>query len=82
MVVPDETVDVLVTERGIAVNPKRTDLQAQLKAAGLKVFAIEELKQVAEGISGKPAVYKPSGRVVAEVEYRDGTIIDHVYQTK
>ena len=79
---PGETVDVLVTERGIAVNPKRTDLQAQLKAAGLKLFAIEELKQVAEGISGKPAVYKPSGRVVAEVEYRDGTIIDHVYQTK
>lgn len=79
---PGETVDVLVTERGIAVNPKRKDLQEQLKTAGIKVFAIEELKQIAENIAGKPAVYKPSGKVIAQVEYRDGTIIDQVYQTK
>ncbi|WP_019879111.1 citrate lyase subunit alpha [Succinispira mobilis] len=79
---PGETVDVLVTERGIAVNPKRKDLQEQLKTAGIKVFAIEELKQIAENIAGKPAVYKPAGKVIAQVEYRDGTIIDQVYQTK
>lgn len=79
---PGETVDVLVTERGIAVNPKRKDLQAQLKTAGIKIFAIEELKQIAENIAGKPAVYKPAGKVIAQVEYRDGTIIDQVYQTK
>ena len=79
---PGETVDVLVTERGIAVNPKRKDLQEQLKTAGIKIFAIEELKQIAENIAGKPAVYKPAGKVIAQVEYRDGTIIDQVYQTK
>ena len=79
---PGETVDVLVTERGIAVNPKRQDLQEKLQAAGLKVFAIEQLKQFSENISGLPAAYKPKGRVIAQVEYRDGTIIDQVYQTK
>ena len=43
---------------------------------------LDELKQIAENIAGKPAVYKPAGKVIAQVEYRDGTIIDQVYQTK
>ena len=79
---PGETVDVLVTERGIAVNPRRAELREQLKAAGLPVYDIQELKQMAERIAGKPQPINAEGRVVAIVEYRDGSVIDVVRQIK
>jgi citrate lyase subunit alpha / citrate CoA-transferase len=75
---PGETVDVLVTERGVAVNPRRSDLLASLKTAGLPVRDINELKLRAEDIVGareRPALGE---NIVAVVEYRDGTIIDVV----
>ena len=79
---PGRTVDMLVTQRGIAVNPLRKDLEDSLRAGGLPVFHIEELKQMAERVTGVPQRARPEGRVVAEVEYRDGTIIDQIRATK
>ncbi len=75
---PGSTVDVLVTQRGIAVNPKQIELKEKLKAAGLPVFEIEELKELAESMSGKPEKIQMTDRVVAEVLYRDGTVIDTI----
>lgn len=77
---PGETIDVLVTERGVAVNPRRDDLKRQLTDAGLPVKDITELKALAEQIAGKPEAVVTGSRVVAIVEYRDGTIIDVVRQ--
>ena len=79
---PGETVDVLVTERGIAVNPRRTDLKEKLTAAGLPVKDIHELKRLAEQIAGKPDKIVTQQRTVAVVEYRDGTVIDTVRQVE
>ncbi len=79
---PGETIDVLVTERGIAVNPRRPELKAQLQEAGLPVCDIRELKTLAEKIAGTPQTLNAEGRIVALVEYRDGTIIDVVRQVK
>ena len=73
---PGETIDVLVTERGIAVNPKREDLIEKLKSANIPVMKIEELKAIAEKMTGKPNKIEKSDEVVALVEYRDGTVID------
>lgn len=75
---PGRTVDMLVTQRGIAVNPLRKDLEESLRAGGLPVFPIEELKQMAERVTGAPQRARPEGRVVARVEYRDGSIIDEI----
>ncbi|GAA0716253.1 citrate lyase subunit alpha [Clostridium malenominatum] len=75
---PGESIDVLVTERGIAVNPRRTDLIEKLKGTNLPVMTIEELKEVAEKMTGKPEAIKLSDEIVAVVEYRDGTVIDVV----
>ncbi|MGI6691584.1 MAG: citrate lyase subunit alpha [Christensenellales bacterium] len=75
---PGSTVDVLVTQRGIAVNPARPDLRDRLRAAGLPVYAIEDLKRMAEKITGVPRDIPPLGRAVADVEYRDGAIIDRI----
>ena len=75
---PGNTVDVLVTQRGIAVNPLRKDLEEKLRAFGLPVYDIRELKDMAERVTGKPQTRVPGGRAAAEIEYRDGRIIDRI----
>ena len=79
---PGDSVDVLVTQRGIAVNPKNAQLNERLRAAGLPVFDIEELKRMAERITGIPAPFERGERIVADIEYRDGQITDHIYAIK
>jgi citrate lyase subunit alpha/citrate CoA-transferase len=79
---PGETVDVLVTERGIAVNPLRPDLIEKMKKHNVPVMTIKELQNVAEKMIGKPEKIQRSDKIVSVVEYRDGTIIDVVYQVK
>lgn len=83
VVTPGETIDVVVTERGIAVNPLRTDLIERLsKINGLPLHTMEELQQMAEEITGVPDKIEYTDKVVGLVEYRDGTIIDVIYQVK
>lgn len=79
---PGSTVDVLVTQKGIAVNPARGDLRERLVAAGLPVVDIHELKARAEKLTGIPRPLELGDRVVADVRYRDGSIIDHIYQVR
>ena len=75
---PGRDVDVLVTQRGIAVNPKNAELRQRLKDAGLPVVDIHELKEIAERITGRPEKLPEGGRPVAKVIYRDGTQIDTI----
>ncbi|EHQ91932.1 citrate lyase subunit alpha [Desulfosporosinus youngiae] len=79
---PGESVDVLVTERGIAVNPQRTDLLERLRRTKLPLMTIKELKGLAETITGIPKAIEPSDEIVAVVEYRDGSVIDVVRKVK
>ncbi len=51
---PGELIDVIVTERGIAINPLRKDLLEKAKHSNLPVKSIHELKEEAERICGKP----------------------------
>ena len=78
IVTPGETVDVVVTERGLAVNPRRTDLAESLKNSGLPVMDIHDLHKLAVDLSGKPEPIELSDEVVAVIEYRDGSVIDVV----
>lgn len=77
---PGETVDAIVTERGICINPRRGDvLEAALKAK-LPVVDIEKLKRMTEKLTGVPEPIEfDYDRLIAAVEYRDGTLIDGVY---
>ena len=79
---PGESVDLLVTEFGVAVNPKRPDLLEKLVQQKLPVLSIQEMKKLAEQIAGVPEPYQIdiTRKPVAVVEYRDGTVIDIVYQ--
>lgn len=79
---PGETVDVVITDYGVAVNPARPDLLECAKAAKLPVKTIEELRDMAYAITGEPEKIKFGDRVVGVIEARDGTIIDVVRQIK
>ena len=76
---PGKDVDVLVTQGGIAVNPKNTELKARLKDAGLPVIDIVELKEKTEKITGAPKPLNKGDKVVAEVICRDGGVLDRIY---
>lgn len=79
---PGENVDVLVTDYGIAVNPKRQDLIDAISNAGIKTTTIEALKEKAYSMVGAPDPLEFHDRVVALVEARDGTLLDVVRQIK
>ena len=76
---PGESIDVLVTQGGIAVNPRRSELAERLKAAGLPVIDIVALKEKAESITGKPSKVAHGDRVVAEIIGREGDLLDRIY---
>ena len=76
---PGKSVDVLVTERGIAVNPGQAELSARMKEARLPLYSIEELRAMALKITGAPQKLALRDTLVGIVEYRDGSIIDSVY---
>ena len=78
---PGELVDVIITERGIAINPRRTDLIEAAKGSDLPIRAIEEIKAEVEAMcGGKPAPPKLGDKIVAVVKWVDGTVIDSVRQ--
>ena len=66
----------------IAVNPLRPDLIEALEKTDLPLVTIEELKDMAYDIVGVPADIEYEDKVVALVEYRDGTLIDVIRQIK
>jgi len=80
---PGELVDVIVTERGIAINPLRTDLLSKLAGSSLPLVDIRELKEEIEGIcGGAPDKPELGEKVVAAIKWVDGTVIDCVREVK
>ena len=77
---PGEMIDVVVTERGIAINPRRTDLLDAVKGSKLPVRPIHDIKAEVEKICGKPARPKLGDRPCAVVKWVDGTVLDTVWQ--
>jgi citrate lyase subunit alpha / citrate CoA-transferase len=79
---PGELIDVIVTERGIAINPLRTDLMESVKDSGLPIRTIQQLKAEAEAICGKPQRPVFTDKIVAVIKWVDGTVIDTIYQVQ
>lgn len=77
---PGELIDVIVTERGIAINPLRTDLIEKLKYSNLPIKTIQQLKDEGEAICGIPEKPKFTDKAVAVVKWVDGTIIDTIWE--
>jgi citrate lyase subunit alpha / citrate CoA-transferase len=79
---PGELIDVIITERGIAINPLRQDLIESVRNSGLPVKTIHELRNEAEKICGKPSKPQFEDRIVAAIKWVDGTVIDVVRKIK
>jgi citrate lyase subunit alpha/citrate CoA-transferase len=77
---PGELIDVIITERGIAINPLRKDLIDAVSGTDLPVRDIKELKEEAEEICGVPESARFKERIVAAVKWVDGTVLDVVRQ--
>ena len=77
---PGELIDVIVTERGIAINPLRSDLIEATKNSDLPIKTIEQLKNEAENNCGNPENPVFLDNIVAAIKWVDGTIIDVVRQ--
>ena len=76
---PGETITAVITEAGVAVHPRREDLRDRLRAAGIEVLSIEQLRERAMKQARPLAPAHDSGVVepiVGVVEYRDGRVID------
>ena len=79
---PGESVDVVITDYGIAINPLRKDLLECMRNVDLPFKTIEELRDIAYNIVGEPQPVQFLDRVVGIIESRDGTIMDVVRQIK
>ncbi len=79
---PGELIDVIITERGIAINPRRQDLLDSVRGKGLPLVTVQELKEMAEKICGKPEKAAFDDRVVAAIKWVDGTVIDSVRKVR
>ena len=77
---PGETVGVIVTERGIAVNDRHPELKAELIRRRVPVKDIRELRDEIYAVTGVPRPLEFEDKVVGLVEYRDGSIIDVIRQ--
>jgi len=77
---PGELIDVVITERGIAINPLRTDLIEKAQGLELPLKSLNELKEEAEIICGKPQKPVFTDKIVAAIKWVDGTVIDVVRQ--
>ncbi len=83
LVGPSELIDVVITERGVAINPRRKDLLKALKNSTLPIRPIKEIYEEVTGICGKPQKPKVNKeKPVAIIKWVDGTVIDTVYQVE
>jgi citrate lyase subunit alpha / citrate CoA-transferase len=78
---PGELVDVVVTERGIAINPRREDLLRAVSGSTLPIRPIQEIKDEVEAmVGGPPSPPRLTDRPVAVIKWVDGTVLDTVWQ--
>ena len=80
---PGELIDVIITERGIAINPRRKDLLKAMAKSSLPIKSIREIRNEVFTICGKPS--KPDfdlNKVVAIVKWVDGTVLDTIFKLK
>ncbi|MBC8484642.1 MAG: citrate lyase subunit alpha [Ignavibacteria bacterium] len=78
---PGELIDVIITERGIAINPKRKDLIHAVKNSGLPIKSIKDIQEEVYKICGEPQKPKVNkNKVVAIIKWVDGTVLDSVFQ--
>jgi citrate lyase subunit alpha/citrate CoA-transferase len=78
---PGDVVDAIVTNEGIAINPRRKDLIKKVKGK-LDIVPIEKLKEMAYDATGKPAEVHLGEEIVGVTKWVDGTLLDIIKRVK
>ncbi len=78
---PGDVIDAVVTDQGIAINPKRKDLLKKVQEK-LSVIPIEELKNQAYNATGIPEPLQFEENIVGLVKWFDGTVLDVIKKVK
>ncbi|MFO7677747.1 MAG: citrate lyase subunit alpha [Thermoplasmatota archaeon] len=78
---PGDVVDALVTDQGIAINPKRKDIINSIKGV-IDLCSIEELKEIAYRETGGPKSVNLGDEIIGITKWFDGTVLDVIKRVK
>ena len=78
---PGDVVDAIVTNEGIAINPKREDLIEKVKGK-IDIVPIEDLKDMAYDATGGPQELEFEDQLVGCTKWFDGTVLDIIKKVK
>ena len=78
---PGDVVDAIVTNKGIAINPRRKDLIKIVKGK-IDIIPIEELKDMAYDATGGPKELDLGEEIVGITKWFDGTLLDIIKRVK
>jgi len=78
---PGDVVDAIVTNEGIAINPKRKDLIEKVKGK-INIVPIEDLKNMAYKATGGPQELEFTDQIVGMTKWFDGTVLDLIWKVK
>lgn len=76
---PGDVIDAIVTNEGIAINPKRKDLIKKVKGK-IDLVPIEDLQKMAYDETGGPQKPDLGEDIIGMTKYFDGTVLDNIYQ--
>ncbi len=75
-----KNIDVLITDKGISINPLRTDLLQIASNKNIELITINEQLEIAHSISGIPREINKSNIIIGSIVDRDNKVIDHIYR--
>ena len=78
---PGEVVDAIVTNEGIAINPRRKDLIEKVKDK-LNIVPIEDLKNIGYEATGGPQELELTDQLIGMTKWFDGTLLDLIWKVK
>ena len=80
---PGDVIDAIVTDQGIAINPKRKDLLDKLEGNNaVNILPIETLKQMADDETGGPPTVDLGDEIIGITKWRNGELLDVIYRVK
>jgi citrate lyase subunit alpha / citrate CoA-transferase len=80
---PGDVIDAIVTDQGIAINPKRKDLLDKLKGNNdVNLVSIDSLKQIADDETGGPPELDLGDEIIGITKWRNGELLDVIYRVK
>ncbi|MHA2226482.1 MAG: citrate lyase subunit alpha [Candidatus Hodarchaeales archaeon] len=78
---PGDCIDLIITDGGIAVHPRRVKLKHRLEDSDLKIRSIKDLKDESTNLAS-PMEANLTEKITTLIEYRDGSHLDVIYQVE